>query len=306
MMAQRFLRNLPLEYQLDKLNKMQEQCPFILTDPSLRPASSGQINYGFGDLYRFLGLPLSDVKIGRYTPKKPLYKPKLPPRFYDIKGNLQVNPLFHPVKYQYPIPDNQANELLSKIYMNSPVFMFHKLVELHNKMGKYHSMTGGNPGQGLAIPTNKDHNKFYINANFNDMITLVHHIMKKELDPYYLTHHLLSMDADGNRPPMQSYFRTELDALLFQLLTSNRLYNVNNKKLTDGLNISSKALDQLKGSLAEYNKSPMAIVDATYRGSNASRKKHSKRSRKSNKRGSSRRRRSSRGRSSRGRRSSRK
>ena len=75
---------------------------------------------------------------------------------------------------------------------------------------------------------------------------------------------------------MKTYFHTELDALLFQLLTSHRIYNIHNKKLTDGMDISSKALDKLKSSLAEYEKHPM-MVSSSYHGSERKPKRKSKR-----------------------------
>jgi len=108
------------------------------------------------------------------------------------------------------------------------------------------------------------------------MISLTDFILKKELDPFYLTNTLISKGPDGECPPMAKYFRTELDALLFQLLTSHRIYDVDNKPITDGAYISSKALEQLKGSISEYDKNPMAIVSATYKSSYPQKKQHSK------------------------------
>lgn len=273
-MAQRFIRNLPLEYKLERLNKMQKSCPFLLADPLLRPVT-GPINYGLADLYRFMGLPLNNISIAKFSAKKPVYKPKLPPVYIDIDGNPQKNPLFHPVKYNYPIPDLIGNEALKKIYMNNPSFMFSKLVGLYDQLGRYQKMTGG----GIIAPASKEHNKYYIHGGVNEMIKLIYHLMKKELDPYYLTHTLLSKDVDGEGPPMKTYFHTELDALLFQLLTSHRIYNIHNKKVTTDMEISSKALDKLKSSLAEYEKHPM-MVSASYHTSKPIPKHRSKRSSK--------------------------
>ena len=92
--TQLFIRNVPVEFQLEYFNKIQNECPYILADPLLRK-KEGNMMYGLADVYRFIGLPLRKVKIGKYKPNKPIYKPKVMPIYTDVHGQLQQNPLTH-------------------------------------------------------------------------------------------------------------------------------------------------------------------------------------------------------------------
>ena len=56
------IQQMPVELQLEELNNIQRDCPFMLCDPFLRPIDSGvreKFIYGHADLFRFLGFPFT-------------------------------------------------------------------------------------------------------------------------------------------------------------------------------------------------------------------------------------------------------
>jgi len=238
-MAQNFLRNLPFEYQLEKLNEMQKSCPFVLADPNCS-SSSGPLSYGYADLYRFLGLQLGTWGVAKVRSPKPAYTPQVPPGnlAMDIDGSRYFtnNPFFVPVNY--PIPDYHGNQMMLSIYENNPGSLVKKLRAIYDNFVQNKAKLSGG-----GASTNADHEKYFVKSNMKDMLTLVHYIMKKEFDPYYLTNYMFS----GLNPrPMQTYFRNNLDALLYQMMVGHQWYKPNDSKLSKDMEISSKMMDDVK------------------------------------------------------------
>lgn len=256
-LALNFIKRLPFQYKLEYLNKLQQKCPFIITDVLRRPLN-GPITYGLADLYRFMGLSSQPtVKMGKLQRKQPLYQPQVPPVFKYTGNKYGKNPFYHPVQYNYPIPDVNGNTLLMKLYQNNPMFLFGKLQGLYNKITSYQQYIKGG-GEG----TNRAHEKFYVKGSYKDMLELINHILKKETDPYYLTNHIYSTDVESNRAPMANYFRNNFDALLFQLISSQHVYKIDKKPIAKGMQISSKVLDSVKQSQKQYDTHPMVMISS--------------------------------------------
>jgi hypothetical protein len=258
-LALHFIQNLPFQYKLEYLNKLQSKCPFVLVDILRRPLNQ-PIQYGLADLYRFLGFNTQPtVKIGKIKQKQPLYQPLVPPVFKYSNGQLGQNPLYSPVNYHYPIPDIQGNMKLQEIFKNNPQFLFSKLKNIYQQITNYQKYIKGG-GKSL---TNKSHEKLYIKESYNDMLELINHILKRETDPYKLTNYIYSTDSECNTPPMATYFRNNFDALLFQLISTNNIYKINSKPLLTDANLSSKALDDLKSYQKYYERNKMLTVSAS-------------------------------------------
>lgn len=259
--SQHFIRNIPLEFKLEYFNKIQNECPFIIADPLMRK-KDGQVTYGLADVYRFIGLPLNKVKIGKYKPNKPLYRPKVMPVYTDVYGKLQTNPLYAPVSYAYPIPDVQGNMALQQIYMNNPLSLFSKLKKMYSGLIQIRG------GAGSFDKVNDAMNKFYIKGNIKDMVSLINYLLKKELDPFYLTNTLLSRSIEGNQifdPPMRNYFKKNINSMLFQLLMSHRLYKIDQKPATNKLQVTSPMMQEFMTSYKQYGHKPMVMVQSRYK-----------------------------------------
>ena len=258
--TQLFIRNVPVEFQLEYFNKIQNECPYILADPLLRK-KEGNMMYGLADVYRFIGLPLRKVKIGKYKPNKPIYKPKVMPIYTDVHGQLQQNPLYAPISYSYPIPDSKGNLALQQIYMNNPLSLFTRLKKMYSNLVQ---MKGG----GSFDKVNQAMDKFYIKGSIKDMIALINYILKKELDPFYLTNTLLSRSIEGKdifQPPMHDYFKKNINSMLFQLLMSHRLYQIDQKPATDKLKVTSPMMEDFMSSYNQYGNKPMVMVSSHYK-----------------------------------------
>lgn len=288
--AQYFIRNIPLEFKVEYLNKMQKKCPNIIVDPNLRlidPIAKDKLQYGLADVYRFIGLPLNSVKIGKYKSKKQLYRPKVLPKYNDVHGQLQINPFYAPVEYSYSIPDVVGNNAMQQIYVNNPHNIFKKLKNIYYNMMQ---MKGG----GTFDEVTDTINTFYIKGNIKDMIKLIDHLLKKALDPLYLTNTLHSKTVqDGHifKPPMAQYFNDNFNNLMYQLLMSHRLYQIDSKPATNKLQITSPMMNDFMNSYHHYNQKPMVMVKSYYKplGSKKSQKSRPRkiRKRKSRKRKSS-------------------
>jgi len=265
--TQHFIRNVPLEFKVEYLNKIQKQCPNIIVDPHLRVAEPNvlsQLQYGLADVYRFMGLPLENVTISKFKSKKPLYRPKVMPAYTDVHGQLKTNPFYAPVSYTYPIPDVIGNNAMGQIMVNNPQSLFQQLRKLY--YGMLQMKGGGNFDQ-----VKDTMEKFYIKGNIKDMLSLIDHMLKKELDPLYLTNTLLSKSVntldptDIMTPPMNTYFKDNMSSLMYQLLMAHRLYQIDAKPATNDLEITSPMMNEFMTSYHHYNNKPMTMVSSHYR-----------------------------------------
>lgn len=266
--VQKFIRNLPFEYQLAQLNKIQKDCPFIITDPYLRKFDQTSIvgakpfEYGYADLYRFLGLNIvpggihkhsgmPSTKFLRIPPTYQEYHPKLPPGFrgnyYAFESKpLDVNPLFHPVDYNYDIPDVSGNEVLMRIKQESPAELFKKLKGIYTRILPMTSMGAvGITGQILGGGYDK------ISADVSDIVKLMEYIVKKQSDPNYVLSSVF-----GAEKPMRKYFKSNFENLLFQLVTSHGVYQFDKKNPEKSVRISSDVKDYVENEIDYYEKNP--------------------------------------------------
>ena len=248
-LVQNYLQDLPLEYQLNKLNEIQKSCPFLIADPNASKIDDivKFPGYGYADLYRFMGLQFSNNPYGKMAhiakvgTNKPIYTPQVPPGnlVADVDGSRYYdgNPLYVPA---YPIPDYEGNKILLSIYENNPGTLVKKLENMYNMFteNSMKLMQGG----GWGFNPKDEHSKYIINSNFKDMLTLVHHIIKKDMDPRYFTN---LMYSPLNPLPMKTYFRNNLDSLMYQMMIGHQIYTPKKKSSTD-MEITSRALQDVK------------------------------------------------------------
>lgn len=244
MMAQQYVRNLPVEYQLEHLNKLQEKCPFLLTDPLLREiGGTGIPTYGFGDLYNFLGLSFGNIKLAKVPSNTKHYKAKLPPPMDPNNPNtLTENVFYAPVNYNYQIPNANTNMKLWDLYQQNPYSLMNIL---NNRANQILKMQGGSSSM------SESDRKFYIDVTKDDINKLLDELIKRETDPYYLTKNVLGSQHDR---PMSSYFRNNFDVLLHQLMLSHRIYKINDYKPNKDITISSKMHENYKKAKEYYKK----------------------------------------------------
>jgi len=252
--VQKFIRDIPFEYKLNYLNKIQETCPFLIVDPLTGTLAQNNVpvNYGYADLYRFLGLSLipgmhnpQQIKFLKVPPSKKDYRPKLLPdpytNYYAFQERpLDANPFYHPINY--PIPDKSGNEILMKIKMESPSELFNKIKNLHSKI--YSMYLGGNTNQPIeenGIMTGKGNlegGADKIQTDFEEIFKLFDYLFKKMYDPEFIL-----TDMSGPERPMKKYFKSNFHNLLTQMMIAHGVYNYSNKKPTDDFEISSASAD---------------------------------------------------------------
>lgn len=245
--VQRYVRNLPFEYQLEQLNKIQEDCPFLIVDPMRRQLSTldsagSNIKYGFADLYRFLGLSYVPAKVGKVKLSQPKKLPSVP---------ASQNPFYQPVNYNFSIPDTRGNMMLSKLYQFSPHSYYTKIKTIYDKLGSFYGMRGG-----AKDGIDKKSSDLYIETNMQDMMKLFQHWIERETSPDYLREKYLTMGRSDR--PMQNYFNSNFNALLDQMRASHLIYKFDYKPPKD-VEYSSKQLDSLKNAMKYYQSHPEAV-----------------------------------------------
>jgi hypothetical protein len=297
--VQQFIRNIPFEYKLNYLNKIQETCPFLIVDPLTRTITQNtemhNINYGYADLYRFLGLSYipgmpgmpgmhnqQQVRLLKVPSSKQDYRPKLLPdpnssKYYAFQERpLNSNPFYQPVNY--PIPDVTGNEYLMKIKLESPAELFKKIKDLHSRVYSMYAgnsnqpmdetgiMTGKGLGKGLEIDGGSKINKNKIQTETEDLLKLFDYLFKKMTDPNLIF-------QSGERP-MKKYFESNFHNLLTQMLIAHGIYNFEDKKPATDFEISSASADYYQ-KMKDYTPKMYEPYSRSFKTKPAQKQKHS-------------------------------
>lgn len=242
MLVLKYIKQLPFRHQLPQLNMLQQKAPFLLVDPFLRKMIS-PIQYGYADLYRFLGLGLAHSKNyvkSRYPPDRiPTLIPDPKNNEYLIKEKrpLDTNPLYTPVSYAYTIPDAFGNGRFMDLMKLSPINVYAKLSDMYKTASNYYIDKKG----AFSGGSKKEKGDKYISATYKDMLELIKYLIEREYDPEYIMKYMLK-----EKRPMFNYMNNNLDVLLYQMLLSHKVYTFKEPSKNDRVKISSGVFEQYK------------------------------------------------------------
>lgn len=246
-MIQKHITDLPPQYQLAELNRIQKDCPFGLVDPSQpkggpRKQSQGgshkqsqggshkqsqggskvltgkrltpkKMHYGYADLYKFLGFPYSD------TP---------------VRSSMQgQNPFYQPL--EMPIPDVYANNVLSHIRRFSPG---QKLMEAKEIFDDISKKSGG----AFLVDSKTLDESYY--KKVERMAELAHDVANRVYSPVTLSHFV-----PGQERPMKSYLENDnyrnFNDMLWQLQQVHLIKPISSTPKVTNYQISESALKQI-------------------------------------------------------------
>lgn len=224
-MIQKHMSEIPPQYQLDELNRIQKDLPFGLVDPS-QPAKSGgskvksgkrltpkKVHYGYADLYKFLGFPYSD------TP---------------VRSSMQgQNPFYQPL--ELPVPDVYANNVLSHIRRFSPEQKLMAAKEIYDDIVK-------KSGGAVLIDSKTLDESYY--KKIERMAELAHDVANRVYSPVTLSHFVA-----GQERPMKSYLEKDnyhnFNDMLWQLQKVHLIKSINPAPNVTNYKISESAMKQV-------------------------------------------------------------
>lgn len=223
-MIQKHITDLPPQYQLDELNRIQKDCPFGLVDPAQSGGSkvkSGKrltpkkMHYGYADLYNFLGFPYSD---------KPVRS--------SVQGQ---NPFYQPL--ELPVPDVYANNVLAHIRRFSPE---QKLMEAKEIYADIMKKSGG----AFLVDSKTLDESYY--KKVERMAELAHDVANRVYSPVTLSHFVA-----GQERPMKSYLEKDnyrnFNDMLWQLQQVHLIKPINAAPNVTNYRVTESAMKQVKG-----------------------------------------------------------
>lgn len=212
---QKHLAELPPQFQLGELNRVQKKCKFNLLDPQGKQLSTKKMHYGFADLYKFLGYPFGPG-IARNS----------------MQGQ---NPFYHPI--EYPIPNIYSNNVLSHIKRFSPT---QKLIDAKEIFEEMNSQAGGNSW--FVGPVDSKVLDESYKKKIERMAELLSDVANRVYSPVTLSH-LVS----GQERPMKTYQDLNFNRLLWELNQVHLIKPISSDMPTvSGYSMSSSVLDQTR------------------------------------------------------------
>lgn len=212
--VQTHLRELPPQFQLGELNRVQKKCKFSILDPQGKQLSPKKMHYGFADLYNFLGYP---------------FGPGI------VRSSMQgQNPFYNPI--EYPVPNIYSNNVLSYIKRFSPT---QKLMDAKEIFDEINSKTGGNWMIGPVDSKILDESN---KKKIERMALLLHDVANRAYSPVTLSHMV-----HGQERPMKTFEDANFNRMLWELNQIHLIKPISSDMPSvSGVGITDSALEQTR------------------------------------------------------------
>ena len=193
-------------------NALQNKLKFVLFDPTTRDLINGEnIDYGYGDVVRFIGMPRIVSKILR----------------------TDINPFYTPINY--PVPDFDLNSML-EMYQDK----IRLDVKLHD-LAKYYTIVKKNYIlYKKKLDSSDEETARHTNEYLNYITTLIQYI--RSLSVYHqlkLNPIVWSKTIENQTRPMENFIHNDLQELLLIINSDIAVDDVNNLKKKPLLSIQN-------------------------------------------------------------------
>lgn len=211
---QKHLHELPPQFQLRELNRVQKNCKFSLLDPQGKQLSPKKMHYGYADLYNFLGYP---------------FGPGI------VRSSMQgQNPFYNPI--EYPVPNIYSNNVLSYIKRFSPT---QKLIDAKEIFDEINSKTGGNWLIGPVDSKVLDESN---KKKIERMAELLYDVANRVYSPVTLSHMVY-----GQERPMKTFEDANFNRMLWELNQVHLIKPISSDMPSvSGISVTDSALEQTR------------------------------------------------------------
>ena len=225
-MLQAYVERIPLARAVEELNEIQKVHDFVVVDPEFKKITQ-PLEYGFADLYHFLGMNIPHRQIIDNGKKGEATK-----GFLKIDGSLFYSPI------TYPIPDIVGNAHLAGVLQTDiSTSPFLELINRYDPDTKVEGISRikKRTQKGGIFPAVIGHDEIA-------MLEGVKQVWDKSKDISYM-----SQFVKGQERPMRKYIRKNLDGMLASMQHHHAFIDDQRKKLAkkEGVSQPSKAITEV-------------------------------------------------------------